>query len=128
MGSVVLCFGGPAEEGDDTAFTVGRKLKNRMEDIEFVICDSPLELLDHQGRGDVVIMDSVRGIGEVTLFDGVGSFRRRRSVTAHDGDLGMMLELLGETGKIGDVRIIGIPAGSDAEEAASKVEAVLRGL
>jgi hypothetical protein len=74
-----------------------------------------------------IIIDTVEGIARPQLFDSIDNFVRTRSVSAHDYDLGFHLLLLRKLHKISDVRIIGVPKGTEAEECAPGVIALLRG-
>ncbi|MBN2330560.1 MAG: hypothetical protein JXC85_01985 [Candidatus Aenigmarchaeota archaeon] len=123
----VLCFGSGGIEGDDAAFDVCRELVGHSDDVQFVMCDTPMDILGYAGRDskDIYILDAVKGLNSVSFFESVDVFRRNRSVTAHDQDLGMMLKVLIEMKMLPDVRIIGIPMGSNASEAAKEVSRLL---
>lgn len=121
----VLCFGSEGMEGDDMAFAVCQELVGFSDDIQFVKCDTPMDILGYAGGRDLYILDAIRGIGKVSLFESVEDFRRTKSVTAHDQDLGMMLKILIEMKMLPGVRIIGIPIGSNAESAAEEVRDLL---
>jgi hypothetical protein len=121
----VLCFGSEGMEGDDLAFAVCRELVGYSEDVSFVKCDSPMDILGYAGGRGLYILDTVKGIEKVSLFSSVDRFRRAKSVTVHDQDLGMMLKILIEMKMLPDVRIIGIPAGSNAIVAAQEVKRML---
>ncbi len=125
MVKTVLCFGSLGMEGDDAAFSVCEELAGNIEDVRFVRCESPMDVLGYAQEEGLYIMDAARGIEKVSVFDDIDEFRSRRSVTAHDSDLGMMLEMLSEMGKLPPVRIIGIPIGSNASEAAREVKDLL---
>jgi hypothetical protein len=60
-----------------------------------------------------VIIDTVKGITEVTWFTDVDAFVTTKSVTPHDYDVGFHLKLLQKLGKLPPVRIIGIPYGME---------------
>lgn len=122
----VLCFGSEDMEGDDQAFAVCQELVGYSDDIQFVKCDTPMDILGYAGGKDLYILDAIKGINKVSLFESVDKFRRTKSVTAHDQDLGMMLRILIEMKMLPDVRIIGIPIGSNTDSAAKEVKRILK--
>jgi len=63
-----------------------------------------------------VILDVVKGLKEIKVFDDVDKFRTVKSVSAHDLDLGFHLKLLKEMGELKDVRIIGLPQNARLED------------
>lgn len=121
----VLCFGSEGMEGDDLAFAVCQELVGYSDDIQFVKCDTPMDILGYAGGKDLYILDSIKGIDKVSLFESVDKFRRTKSVTVHDNDLGLMLKVLIEMKMLPDVRIIGIPIGSNAESVVGEVRRIL---
>jgi hypothetical protein len=56
-----------------------------------------------------LIIDSVRGIGKVTLFTGLTGFARSPRFSVHDYDLYLHLMLLMKMRKIDNFMILGIP-------------------
>jgi hypothetical protein len=130
----VLCFGSESvDKGvcDDKAFLVCKELDGRVEGVRFVRCDSPMEVLDYADSAHedcLYILDVVRGLKKVSLFEDIDSFRKTKSVTAHDHDLGLVLEMLAQMKKLPPVTIIGIPTGSNPTEDAKEVEKILSGL
>ncbi len=56
-----------------------------------------------------VIIDTVVGLNEVTLFKSLNDFVDSPAVSVHDYDLLLHLKLLKKLGKIQDVVILGIP-------------------
>ena len=121
----VLCFGSEGFEGDDLAFAVCQELVGYSDDIQFVKCDTPMDILGYAGGKDLYILDAIKGIDKVSLFDSVDNFRRSKSVTVHDQDLGLMLKILLEMNMLPDVMIIGIPIGSNADTAVEEVKRIL---
>ena len=56
-----------------------------------------------------VIIDTVEGITGVTLFESLDAFEQTRSVSPHDYDLLLHLQLLQKMGKIRTATILGVP-------------------
>jgi hypothetical protein len=120
-----LFFGSDAFGGDDIAFGVFDELEGRIPGVRMVKCSSSVEMLYHVGKGDLYIVDAVRGLGRVTLFENPRAFRKVKSATVHDLDVGTFLQVLEEAGKLKGVKIIGIPLGHDRKKAAEEVAMLL---
>ncbi len=123
----VLCFGSGVR-GDSAPFAVCQSLtkeKPMGERFRFVSCDSPIDIMAYIDDGETIIMDSVKGIGEVTLFSKLDDFLNVESVSAHDLDLGTFLKVLEGMGKLSGVKLVGVPFGSAAKDAASGVARIL---
>lgn len=60
-------------------------------------------------EGDVVIMDVVWGLKEVSLISDIDKFDLGPKNSVHDFDLSFQLKYLKKLGKIKSVRIIGLP-------------------
>jgi len=98
-------------ENDPVAWKVADMLQG-MEGMEFVKTDNPDDVLKYR---NFAIMDAVRGIDKPMLLR-IDELKGRSSVSAHDLDLGTMLVLFKKAGKIGNVRIIGIPLDAKVDE------------
>ena len=78
----------------------GRRLNDRQ------ICDQKPE------KEKIIIIDTVKGISKVTVFDGLENFTAvHKRITMHDFDLYDELALLQKLKKLPKVAIIGIPWG-----------------
>jgi hypothetical protein len=125
MKKIVLCFGSFGAEGDDIAFKICERLEGKMSGVIFKKCISPMDILDFAEKGNLFILDAVRGLDNVMVFESTDEFRKVKSLTAHDLDLGTVMKVLKGAGKIRDIKIIGIPASSDHIKAAKEVERIL---
>ena len=105
----VFVFGNEFLEDDKKAKEIASSLE--VPGVEFVKCQYAEELLDEFLAGnDLVILDVVKGIKEVTVFDDISVFEQHKPSSLHDFDLGFFLKLLKEAGQLkGKVRIIGVP-------------------
>ncbi len=56
-----------------------------------------------------IIIDTVVGIDQVTLFTDLDHFADHKLISPHNYDLGLHLKLLKKIGKIGKLKIIGVP-------------------
>lgn len=120
----VFVFGNPLVEKDCLALKVAERLKGKVKGVEFEAVES---LDDVKKSGNLCIMDVVFGIEKVQWIEGLDALGARQPVSLHDFDLAMELKLLKKIGKIGKVKIIGIPAGMELEKAAVAVMAILCG-
>ena len=118
----VLCFGNPNFKKDSLAIGVGRKLKNKIKDVEFVECGIDDDFIFESGRDSVIVLDVVEGLKRVRFVD-VDELKTSRTITAHDLDVAFYLKLLAKEGK--RIRVIGIPNGMEVKKAAKEVEALL---
>lgn len=104
----IFVFGNEYFPGDEVAkgLLVAEDLPGGFELID---CDDPLEILDEQG--EVLILDTVKGLREVSLLEDLSVLENSDSSTCHDLDLGFYLSLLRETGDVRNFVIIGLPFG-----------------
>jgi Ni,Fe-hydrogenase maturation factor len=110
----VLCFGSYVE-GDNLAFEIYDSLKGKVQGKNLVKCKSPFELTEYLEKEDVIILDVVKGIKRVRVFNNVEEFKKTQTVTIHDMDLGFFIKIL-ETVKKAKYRIIGVPFGKKISE------------
>ncbi len=103
----IFVFGNEFVAGDEVAKNLAAKINH--PDFEFVKAESPNEILSESGV--IWIMDVVQGIDKVQILDRIEDLELARSSTCHDLDLGFFLKLMRESGKIDEMRIIGIPFG-----------------
>lgn len=118
----VLCFGKEAIKGDMLAKEIADELV--IDGIEFVKCSNVDDLLSYSGN--VYIMDVAKGLKEVTLIEDITKLEVNKLISLHDFDLGFFLKLMNEIGKIKNVKIIGIPMGSNKEDAKKEVIKILK--
>lgn len=106
----IFVFGNKDSSFDRAAFSVARKMRKVFPKLEFTEVGTNLDLPFKPGP-PVVIMDAVEGINRVELISNsdLGRLINKRSLSVHDFDLGFQLKYLKKLGKLGDVRIIGIP-------------------
>ena len=106
---------------DNAAIKLAEKLKSKIEGIEFVFV-KPNEDLPFVNEKNVVLMDVVRGIEEVTLLDenNLNNLKVDKGVSVHDWDLGFQLKYLKKLGKLKKVTIIGLPMGKEIDIIAAK--------
>jgi hypothetical protein len=120
----IYVFGNQDEERDKMAIEVANRIEELLltpssslfqkegvkEKIHFIYV-KPNEDLPFVGEEEVMIMDVVMGIDKPVLIEGedVDKLVLGPRVTAHDFDLGWQIKYLKKLGKLGSVRIVGLP-------------------
>ena len=102
----VYVLGNPLVKEDNMPLRLLPKLKKTFSSIHFRVVDPTENFIPEEGS---VILDTIDGFGEVTLFTDVSKFQTTRSVTLHDFDLMLHLQLLIKLHKVDSVKIIGLP-------------------
>lgn len=110
MAMKVYVFGNQDVSQDSVAIDVAETFEDQVEGIEFIVV-SPNEDVPFADDESVVIMDVVDGIDGPTLIEGddIEKIQLPPRSTVHDFDLGFQLKYLKKLGKLGDVKIIGLP-------------------
>ena len=123
----VYIFGNEDLPQDNIAFKVAEKLNGKLENVQFVPV-KPNEDLPFVDEEKIVIMDGVWGLDEVKLIEGndIDRLVLPKRVTVHDFDLGFQLKYLKKLGKLGDVKIIGLP--TDGKIDYRLIQSILRKL
>ena len=112
----IYVFGNQDVLEDRAAFDVVEKVKEEFENVEFVTV-KPNEDLPFIGEKEVIILDAIAGINEVRLITGedLDKIVLPPRGTVHDFDLGFQLKYLKKLGKLGEVKIIGLPMGKEID-------------
>jgi len=111
-GTSIFVFGNPDLEIDSLPVKMLPGLRKKFPEITFIVLD-PNEEWDVPR--DMIIIDTVVGIENLTVFDDLHAFINAPRVTCHDFDAYMNLQFLLKLGKITSTHIIGIPAGHPEE-------------
>ena len=98
-------------------------LKKELPKFEIVEID-PNE--DFVPEDSSVIIDTVVGINEVTLFTDIDQFADHKLVSPHDYDLGFHLKFLKKMGKIINIKIIGVPQAAKKNQVINDITNVLK--
>lgn len=107
-GTRIFVFGNPDLEVDALPVQLLPKLRKHFPHVSFEILD-PNEEWDVPR--DMVVIDTVIGITNPTVFEDLDTFMQTPRVTCHDFDAYTNLQFLKKLGKIDSVRIIGLPPG-----------------
>jgi Ni,Fe-hydrogenase maturation factor len=112
----VYVFGNEYVAEDKRAIEVARELEGTIEGISFVFVN-PNEDAPFVNERHVVILDTVQGIREVALVEGVeiATLVLSPRGSVHDFDLAFQLRYLKKLGKLGDVTVIGVPQEGEVD-------------
>src|SRR3989344_6920703 len=108
----VYIVGNPLVKVDSLPFKLLPKLRKEFPEVRFEEADPTENFIP---ENDSIIIDTVVGIDHVRLFTDLDEFVPFSSVSAHDYDLGLHLQLLKKLGKITSVSILGIPNDVNAQ-------------
>src|SRR3989344_6877711 len=118
----VYVLGNPLVAADSLPFKLLPKLRIALPNFEFIETDPTENFIPETNS---IIIDTVLGISKVTKFNSIDEFETFRSVTAHDYDLSLHLQLLKKLGKLNSVAIIGIPARGDQKIVLEKIKSII---
>lgn len=121
----VYCIGNPALPGDRLALELADEF--RLDGFEFVKVRSPEELFEKES-GELIIMDTAKGIDEVTIFSDLSKLKSANMISLHDFDLSYFLQLMEKMGTLPKLTIIALPMGKGKEEIRPALTEVLRSL
>jgi len=117
----IHCLGNEYIEFDSMALRIADSLK--IPGVKFVKADS-LEGI----KGDIIILDAVRGIDKVKIIEGIDKIKEFYPVSAHDFDIGTELKLRKAVGEIGKITIIGVPMEGNIEEIKEEVTKLIQNM
>ena len=123
----VYVFGNEDVPEDRRAIEVAVELESATEDISFVFVE-PNQDVPFVDQSFVVILDTVRGIQEVTLIerDEIDRLIPPPRGSVHDFDLAFQLKYLMKLGKLGRVTVVGIPQEGEVDYL--RIQSILRKL
>ena len=119
---VIFVFGNPDVHEDALPLKILPRLRERFADIQFKTVD-PNE--EWETPEEMVVIDTVMGIENVTLLHGLEKFIPAPRVTMHDFDALAQLRYLQKLGKIKKVTVIGVPSAISENEAFNGISAIL---
>jgi Ni,Fe-hydrogenase maturation factor len=123
----IYVFGNEYVAEDKRAIEVAKELEGAIEGISFVFVN-PNEDVSFVNERQVVILDTVQGIWEVTLIEGgvIDELISSPRGSVHDFDLAFQLRYLKKLNKLGEVTIIGIPQEGEVDHL--RIQSILRKL
>lgn len=118
----VFVFGNAALEADSLPLRILPDLKKTLPNIEFQTLD-PNEEWDMPE--ETIVIDTVLGIKDITVFDSLEQFSAAPRITMHDFDALANLRLLSKLGKLKKIKIIGVPPHLDSNTAIQRIGEIL---
>ncbi|MEI6842951.1 MAG: hypothetical protein WCK48_00355 [bacterium] len=119
----IFIFGNIDLPNDSLPLRILPKLEELFPHISFEIKD-PNE--EWEVEENIVVIDTVVGIQDITIFDNLESFSKIPRVGMHDFDALTNLRYLKKLGKIKNVVIVGIPPKMDEKITLSKVSNLIK--
>lgn len=119
---VVFVFGNPDLPQDSLPLRILPELRQRFPEIDFLVQD-PHE--EWEVGEETIIIDTVVGIRETTLFHDLNHFSASPRITAHDFDAIANLRYLQKLERVKRVEIIGVPPDLSEEKALSQVSKII---
>jgi len=116
----IYIFGNPDLETDSLPIRLLPALKSRFPDIDFVVLDPNEEWTIPE---EMIMIDTVVGIKELTVFNDLKHFTEAPRVSVHDFDAFFNLIYLQKLGKLKKIKIFGISpemTETEAEEYLTK--------
>ena len=118
----VFVFGNAALEQDSLPLRILPDLETRFPGVSFQVLD-PNEEWDVPK--EMIVIDTVMGIKDITVFDGLEQFSAAPRVSLHDFDAYANLRLLSKLDKLKSIKIIGVPADIDRDNAIRQICAII---
>ncbi|MBI3190593.1 hypothetical protein HYZ41_02730 [archaeon] len=119
----VYVAGNSLVKEDSIPLRIKDRLQEKFPEVEF----KELEPTDNMPEEKTLkIIDTVLGIDKVMIITDIDKIVTGKIYSLHDFDLGFNLKLMKKTGKINGVRIIGIPAHMDEEQALREVSNIIK--
>lgn len=115
----ILVFGNPLLKEDNMAILVAKELKLK----NIVFCERAEQLMQYSD--DLIILDVIKGLKEVKVLKDINKIKEFNMKSLHDFDVGYFLKLLKAMGRVGKVKIIGIPISGDKEKIKNDVKEIL---
>lgn len=121
----VLVVGNPLVPEDSLPLRLLPVLRKQFPEIEFLPFE-PTRQEFPPAPQPILIIDSVMGVKEAKLITDLSIIESGGRYSLHDFDLGAQLLLLTKLGRIGPVKIIGVPMNGEEKEVGAQVSRLLR--
>ena len=118
----IFVFGNADLDMDSIPLKILPQLQAKFPKINFIVKD-PNEEWDIPE--DFIIIDTVVGIKEITVFKDIDKFVSAPSISMHDFDAFANIKLLKKLGKINKIMIIGIPVEIDHNLAIKEITSII---
>ena len=117
----IYYFGNDLVAEDSLAVRVGKAIT--LENVDFIHCDDPLQLLDEQ---EITLLDVAEGIDTLQIIEGIEQLEQYHLLSVHDLDLGFFLELFKRLGKKQHITLYLLPQNYPYEQAVTELLANLQ--
>jgi len=121
----IYVFGNPDLPADSLSLQIVPGLKKLFPQLQFEIKD-PNEEWDLPEA--LTVIDTVKGIEKVSVFNDLTKFAATQHLTLHDFDALANFLYLQKLGKLREIKIIGIPPEMCLDEALASVAAELKNI
>ncbi len=121
----IYIFGNPDLEIDSLPIKLLPALRKQFPQITFTTLD-PNE--EWEVDKDMLIIDTVVGINEITVFDSLSAFMKVPRMTCHDFDAYSNLMFMQKLKKINSTTIIGLPPSIPVDIALKKLSKVIKSI
>ncbi len=118
----IYVFGNPDLEIDSLPIRIIPTLQKELPEMTFTVLDPNEEWKIPE---EMIMIDTVVGISEVTVFDNLEHFTGSAKLTVHDFDAFFNLLFLQKLGKLKKIKIIGIPPGITGDRAIREIKKVI---
>jgi hypothetical protein len=122
VGMTIFVFGNPDLPMDALPVRLVPALKTKFPQHDFQIKDSNEEW---DVPAKLIVIDTVKGIDQVQVFNGLDNFNRAPRVSMHDFDALTQLRLLQKIGRLKEVTIIGVPPDIKRGDALESIATLL---
>jgi hypothetical protein len=119
----IFVFGNGDLEMDSLPLRILPRLEEKFSEVKFEVKD-PNE--DWNVPEELIMIDTVVGIKDVTVFEDLEKFSGAPRVSMHDFDALTNLRLLQKIGKIKKVKVIGVPPEMGEEEVVDKIIKIIK--
>lgn len=122
----IYCFGNPYIDQDAIPHRLVDEIS--FEGFQLEKCFSPETLFDEKSLNPICILDTARGIKEITIFQDISKLQQTHLVSLHDFDLSFFLQLLEKMDELPSIYIIAIPMDMDYETVKGLLPPVFKSL
>ena len=115
----IWIFGNPDLPEDSLPIKLLPVLQKKYPQHKFILQDPLDEWRMPEG---LVIIDTIKGLGEVEVFESLEQFEKTPNITMHDYDLLTNLAFLKKLGKLPKFKIFGLPPDLGLDEALNQLK------
>ena len=120
----IYVLGNPLMRQDSMPLKLLPKLRKSFNNIDFI----ELDPTENFPEGNLILIDTLLNANQVSIITDIDKIRTEKSYSLHDFDLGFTLKLMKKIGKVKDIKIIGIPALIQEEEALKQLKKLIPSL